>query len=193
MQWLNSVDSGPWAALAQAMRDGLPVPAGFVVTPESPEKQIRAAYDEMKMREHTHFLAVRGPSHALIDIIGPDALIHALRRFWKEDPGAEILVQCMVNGSWCGKASSDQVLASEGLTCLDADVYVNGTSTLYRHPRKVFRGVDGTTRTMRVFGERQALTSDQLESIRNLADRAGHAITWILDDRRVWLLSLQGT
>src|SRR5678816_4298000 len=98
--WLQDVQNGHWAALGTALRAGLPVPAGFVVLPDSPEKAIRHAYEELKVHEYTHYLAVRSPSHALIDVIGADQLIHTLRRLWLELPGAEVLVQAMVNSTW---------------------------------------------------------------------------------------------
>ena len=63
---------------------GLPLPAGFIVFRSTPEPDIRAAYEQLKIREKTHFVAVRGPTHAVLNVIGPDALIHTLRRLWSE-------------------------------------------------------------------------------------------------------------
>src|SRR5690242_7264495 len=118
IQWLRDVREEPWAGLAEAMRAGLPVPAGFVASPENKEESIRSAYDELKIREHTHYLAVRASSHAQLDVIGNDALIHTLRRFWSESADIPILIQCMVNGSWCGKAAYEgknvRIRAGEG-------------------------------------------------------------------------------
>ena len=194
INWLQDVQKGHWAPLAAALRKGLPVPAGYVVDRTVYEKPIRRAYEEMKMREFTHFVAVRGPSHAVIEVIGTDPLIHTLRRFWAETPDAEILIQRMVNSDWCGKASWDggnlRVLASEGLSRLDPDVYAEARVMLHQRPRRVFRGVDGLTRTMTVRDQRQGLSAERLAEIGNLAKQAGGNITWAFDDRRLWLLSV---
>ena len=55
--------------------EGLPVPAGYIVLPTTPEVAIRAAYEELKLRVKVHFVAVRGPTHAVLNVIGPDTLI----------------------------------------------------------------------------------------------------------------------
>jgi len=86
------------------MRNGLRVPAGYIVSQSTPEEQIRSAYEDMKIREKTHFVAVRGASHAMLNVIGPDALIHSFRRLSGESPEA-VLVQRMVHAIWCGKAA----------------------------------------------------------------------------------------
>jgi hypothetical protein len=201
IQWLREIQNGPWARLGEAVRAGLPVPNGFAVQAGGDERAIRTAYDDLKIREYTHYVAVRTPAHAVLDVIGGDALIHTLHRVWPEGPDAPVLVQCMVNGSWCGKASWEgknlRIRASEGLRALDPDTYLFNTTankctrrTLYQQPRKVFRGVDGRTRTMEITGERQPLETKYMEAIAELAKSAGGEITWILDDSRVWLLSV---
>src|SRR5262245_59808924 len=102
--WLATATDTSWHSLAEAILLGLPVPEGFVVRPEATEEQIRSAYEELKIRTRTHFLAVRGASHAVLNLIGPDQLIHTLRRFWSEAPDSAVLVQSMVPAAWCGKA-----------------------------------------------------------------------------------------
>src|SRR5215813_366640 len=132
---------------------GLPVPAGFIVFRSTPEPDIRAAYEQLKIREKTHFLAVRGPSHAVLNVIGPDALIHTLRRFWTESPGAPILIQRMIPAIWCGKAqwhrNNLRIKANEGMMLLDPDTYLVNTTTgkctrrvLEPKQRKMIRHVD---------------------------------------------------
>src|SRR5690242_6347490 len=93
-----------WEALGIAVRSGLPVPGGFIVLPSTPEELTRAAYEELKISEKTHFLAVRARSHAALNIIGSDALINAVRRFGAEAAEAPVLVQRMIHSMWCGKA-----------------------------------------------------------------------------------------
>ena len=181
------------------MRAGLPVPGGFVIAPRADEKAIRGAYDDLKIREHTHYVAVRSSSESLIDVIGNDHLIHTLHRFRAEAPDAEVLIQRMVNAAWSGKAAWEgknlRIRASEGLRRLDPDMYLFNTSThkctrrtLYQRPRKVFRGVDGTTRTMEIIGERRPLETKYVEEVAELAKRSESDVTWVLDDRRVWLI-----
>src|SRR5471030_916750 len=127
--------------------------------------------------------------------------MHTLRRLWLELPDAEILIQTMVNSAWCGKAAWEgknlRIRASEGLQCLDPDMYLYNTTTkkctrriLHQRPRKVFRGVDGTTRTMEIVAERRPLESKYLDAIVELVQRAEADMTWALDDRRVWLINL---
>jgi hypothetical protein len=199
IQSLRDVQDGPWTLLGEAFRAGLAIPNGFVLKPGADEAEIRSRYDDLKTREHTHYMAVRSAVNAMLDVIGSDALIHTLRRMWAEFPQTSILVQCMINASWCGKASWEgknlRVRASEGLRCLDPDSYLFNTAinkctrrTLYQHPRKVFRAVDGRTRTMEITGERHPLETKYLEAIAELATRAAGDITWALDDRRAWLL-----
>src|SRR2546422_1878812 len=100
---LQEADGTEWESLAWAVRAGLPVPNGFVAFAGTSEEEIRESYQEMMIREKTHFLAIRGPSHAVLNVIGPDQLIHTLRRFRTESPGAAVLVQRMVPAMWCGK------------------------------------------------------------------------------------------
>jgi hypothetical protein len=105
LNWLQNVTDAPWSRLAEALRAGLPVPNGFTAARQDPEETVRAAYEQLKIRERTHFVAVRAPSHAVLETLGPDALIHTMRRLWAEAPDAVLLVQRMVNAAWCGKAS----------------------------------------------------------------------------------------
>src|SRR5712691_10494107 len=105
LKWLPDApcgDAAPWHALGCALRAGLPVPAGYIVVPSIPEEAIRAAYGELKIREKTHFLAVRGASHAVLNVIGPDPLIHTLRRLWTESPDSSVLIPRMIHAMWCG-------------------------------------------------------------------------------------------
>ncbi|MBI2151079.1 MAG: hypothetical protein HYU27_10820, partial [Acidobacteria bacterium] len=193
----------PWAAIAQAMRDGLPAPNGFIVFPRTAEKDIRGAYEELKIREKTHFLAVRGPSHAALNVIGPDPLLQTLRRLWRESPEAPILVQRMIHSMWCGKAQwhgkNLRVKANEGMLLLDPDAYlVNAATgrcarkTLEPKQRKMIRHVDGTPRTVEREGARAPITADQLKSVAELATRAKADISWAIDDQdRIWLIGLE--
>jgi len=200
IQWLREVRDGYWARLGRALAAGIAVPDGFVVTKRTDEHDIRSAYDELKTREHTHYMAVRSPSHAVLDVIGNDALIHTLERLWTESPEAEALVQCMINARWCGKVTWEgknlRIRAAEGLMCLDPDSYLFNTvsrkctrRTLYQRPRKVFRGVDGKTRRMEITGERRPLEVKYLEAVAELASREERDVIWVLDDRRVWLIN----
>ncbi|HYR82684.1 MAG TPA: hypothetical protein VE422_01245 [Terriglobia bacterium] len=201
-KWLAEAAGTPWETLASAMRSGFPVPNGFVVFPGTSEGQIREAYEEQIVREKTHFLAIRSPSHAVLNMIGADQLIHTLRRFRSESPESPILVQRMVPSIWCGKAQwhrkNLRIRANEGMLLLDPDTYLLNTTsgkcirkTLEPKQRKMIRYVDGTTRTVEREGERNSMTSDQLKSVADLAERARADITWAIDDQdRVWLISL---
>src|SRR4030095_12114545 len=174
--WLSTATDTPWKSLAEGLAMGLPIPEGFVVSHQTPEDEIRSAYQELKVRTRFHFLAVRAPSHAVLNIIGPDALIHSLRRFWAESPDAAILVQRMIPAVWCGKTQHDGkiITANEGLMILDPDTYViqNGTyvhKSIEQKQRKMLRYVDGTLRTVERDGERTLLSDDQLKKIDDLA------------------------
>ena len=128
LMWLPDAEGTVWAALGNALRTGLPVPAGFIVSRKTAEDQIRAAYEELKIRERTHFVAVRGATHPLLNIIGPDRLIHTLRRLSMESADASLLVQRMIHSTWCGRAESNEqnnkITANEGMMILDPDTYV---------------------------------------------------------------------
>src|SRR4029450_8088772 len=130
-----------------------------------------------------------------------DAVIRILNRFWSNSRDADVLIQAMVNSSWCGNAAWEsknlRIRASEGLQCLDPDMYLMNPSTgrctkrpLCQHPRKVFRGADGTTRTMEISGTRSPMDLKDLERIVELARNFVTNITWVLDDRKVWLISV---
>jgi len=195
--WLATATDTPWKSLAEGIALGLPIPEGFVVTRQTSEDEIRSAYEKLKARTRIHFLAVRGPSHAVLNIIGPDALIHALRRFWAESPDAAILVQRMIPSVWCGKTqqAGETITANEGLMILDPDTYVieNGAyvrKSIEPKQRKMLRYVDGTLRTVEHDGERTLLTDDQLRKVAALAVKSQTDITWVLDDQdREWIIS----
>lgn len=200
LKWLKDVTDGPWSALAEAARDGLPVPLGFVVSPPEAEDNVRRAYEEIVLREHTHFVAVRGPSHALLDVIGPDRLIHSMRRLWAESPNGPLLVQRMVNSNWCGNAKWEgknlRIKANEGLMVLDPDTFLFNTGigkcsrkSMLQKQRKMFRWVDGTSRTVDIQGDRLMLGLEHLQAIAELAAKAESDISWALDDRQLWLIS----
>src|SRR5258708_6664707 len=155
LKWLPDANETVWAALGSAMRTGLPVPAGFIIFPTAAEAQIRAAYEQLKLHERTHFLAVRGISHPVLNVIGPDQLMHTVRRLSMESPDSPLLIQRMVHSLWCGKAQwhrrSLRIHANEGMMVLDPDTYlVNGGTgkcirrTLQPKQRKMIRHVDGT-------------------------------------------------
>jgi hypothetical protein len=188
--------------LGELANCGIRVPAGFEVEPRCPEATIRAAYGELKIREHTHYVAVRGPKHSVIEVIGNDRLVHTINAIWAQTPEAGILVQAMINSTWCGKAWWEQqnlrVHASAGLLCLDPDIYLLGAAgecieqRLVRKQRKVFRAVDGTTKRMEIQDERVPLEAEYLAAIADIARRSVADITWSIDDRGVWLISVQG-
>src|SRR5215467_15423585 len=159
LKWLPDADDTTWKSLGDELRAGLPVPAGFVVCRSTPEYEARAAYEQLKLREKTHFVAVRGSTHAVLNVIGPDALVHTLRRLWLETSDAPILVQRMIHSMWCGKTHQDgtnlTVKVNEGMLLLDPDTYiVNGVSgqcirqMLEPKQRKMIRHVDGSARVV---------------------------------------------
>ena len=201
IHWLRDIQEGAWADLGQAIRAGTTVPDGFVVHRDTPEKDVRDGYEELKQRQFTHFAAVRGPQSAVLDVVGTDPVIYKLRAMRAEWPESPVLVQAMINANWCGHASWEGtnliVRASEGLRNLDPDIYVFDTvttecesRTMHPHPRKVFRAIDGRTRTMEISGDRQPLDMDSLKAIAEVAKNSAVGITWALDDRRVWLISV---
>ena len=204
LQLLLHADETPWAALAAAARAGLPVPNGFVVFPQTSEGEIRGAYEDMKIREKTHFVAVRGPSHGLLNVIGPDTLVHTLRRLWKESPDAPVLIQRMIHAMWCGKAERHQntfrVQANEGMLTLDPDTYFLDESTgecvrktIEPKQRKMIRHVDGSSKIVQREGERTTLPAEQLANIAGLARKVDHDISWTIDDRdQIWLIGING-
>jgi hypothetical protein len=178
--------------------EGLPVPAGFIVTPATTEADIRAAYQELKIRERTHFVAVRGPTHAVLNVIGPDPLVHTLRRLWSESPDSTVLIQRMIHSMWCGKAQWHRkeltITANEGMLLLDPDTYVNGNAILAPRQRKMIRHVDGTAKVIEFEGHRQPMPDALLANIRELATKVGSDIGWAIDDsEKVWLLAKKGT
>ena len=202
--WLPDATGTPWEALGEAQRSGLPVANGYVVDASVPEEQVRAAYAELMIREKTHFLAVRGPVHSLLNVIGPDALIHTLRRLWMESPDSAVLVQRMVHSMWCGKGNwhrkNLRIRANEGMLLLDPDTYlVSATGkclrrTLEAKQRKMIRHVDGASKVVTREGEREPLPAKSLAKIVDLATRVKGDIGWAIDDSdKVWLLSISQT
>jgi len=195
--WLATATDTPWRSLADGIQMGLPIPEGFVVCPRMLEPETRAAYEELKARTHVHFVAVRGPSDTVLNVIGPDALIHTLRRFWAESPHAAILIQQMIPAVWCGKTlqGGRVITANEGLMVLDPDTYIieNGScvqKSIEPKQRKMLRYVDGTLRTIGRDGERALMTDDHLKKVAELAMKAKGDITWALDDQdREWVIS----
>jgi len=202
VRWLPDGNRTPWENLAAAMKKGALVPAGYVVLPSTPEQAIRSAYEDLKIRERTHFLAVRGPSHTVLNVIGPDPLIHTLRRLWAESAGEPVLIQRMVHSMWCGKAhwhrKNVRIKANEGMMALDPDTYLVNTEngkctrrTLEPKQRKMIRHVDGSARVVEREGEREPLSAEHLAEVAELAVRVGSDIGWAIDDReKVWLVSV---
>ena len=202
LRWLPDAAGTRWEPLAKAMRGGLSVPHGFLVMPAASERDIRAAYEELKVREKTHFLAVRGPSHAVLNVIGPDTLMHTLRRFWAENASEPVLIQRMVHSMWCGKAQwhrkNLRIKANEGMMVLDPDTYLMNAETqkctrrtLEPKQRKMIRHVDGSSRVVAREGERSPMLPEHLATIAELASKAGTDISWAIDDlEKVWLISV---
>jgi hypothetical protein len=202
LRWLPDAADTPWEPLGNALRNGLSVPNGFIVMPTTPEQDIRAAYEDLKVREKTHFLAVRGPSHAVLNVIGPDTLIHTLRRFWAENAIAAVLVQRMIPAIWSGNAQwhrrNLRIKANEGMMMLDPDTYLVNAVTrrgtrrsLEPRQRKMIRHVDGSSRVVEREGERSPMPPECLAAISELASKVGADISWAIDDReKTWLISV---
>jgi hypothetical protein len=184
------------------MRNGLPVPAGFIVFPTTVEDEIRAAYEQLKIRERTHFLAVRGASHPVLNVIGPDQLVHTVHRLCTESANSPLLIQRMIHALWCGKAQwhrrNLRINANEGMMLLDPDTYLVNSATgkcirqtLQSKQRRMIRRVDGTAKIVQREGERTAMRAEDLKSIAELAVRASTDIGWAIDDNdRLWLISV---
>src|SRR5207237_4082521 len=122
--------------------------------------------------------------HVVLNVIGPDALIHTVRRFWAESPGAPILVQRMIHSIWCGKAQwhrkNLRIKANEGMMVLDPDTYLVNSATgkcirrtLEPRQRKMIRHVDGSARVVAREGDRTPMPAEYLVEIARLAARAG--------------------
>jgi hypothetical protein len=202
LKWLPDADATPWQTLGMAMRAGLPVPSGFIVLPFAREERIRVAYEQIKIREKTHFVAVRGPSHAVLNVMGSDALIHALRRLSAESAEVPVLVQRMVHAMWCGKThwhrKNLRIKANEGMMILDPDTYLINSATgkairrtLEPKQRKMIRHVDGSARVVEREGERTPMPAEHLAKIADLAVRVDGDIAWAVDDLdQVWLVSI---
>jgi len=180
------------------MKAGLPVPAGFIVCRSTPEEQIRAAYEDLKLREKTHFIAVRGSTHAVLNVIGPDALVHTLRRLWLETADAPVLVQRMIHSVWCGKTHAEggslSMKVNEGMLLLDPDTYVVNAAgqcirqTLEPKQRKMIRHVDGSAKVVERTGARTAMPPELLMKVAKL----GPGVGWAIDDlENVWLITFE--
>ena len=201
-KWLPDAEGTPWEPLAAAKRTGLPVAAAFIVSKCTSEEALRAAYEDLKVREKTHFVAVRGVSHAVLNVIGPDALVHTVRRLWAESPDAPVLIQRMIHAVWCGKAhwyrKNLRIQTNEGMLLLDPDTYVVNSTTgkCIRHSlepkqRKMIRHVDGTARVVERQGERMPMPGEHLAKVAELAVRATRDVGWAIDDlEKIWLISL---
>jgi len=202
VRWLLNAEGTPWERLGNAMHAGLPVPNGYLACSSIAEGDIRAAYESLKFREKTHFIAVRGTAHTVLNVIGPDPLIHTLRRMWAESGGAPVLVQRMAHSIWCGKAQwhrkNLRIKANEGLILLDPDTYLIDSVTgkclrrsLEMKQRKMIRHVDGSAKVVEREGERIPMPAEQLAKIAELAVRADSDISWGIDDlEKVWLLGI---
>src|SRR3989441_13185775 len=202
LDWLPGAEGTVWVALGIAKQAGLPVPAGFIVFASTREQRIRSTYEELKIREKTHFVALRGLSHAVLNVLCPDQVRHTLRRLCMEAPESPVLIQRMVHAIWCAKAQWHRrnlpIKANEGMMLLDPDTYlVNSLTgkctrrTLEPKQRKMIRHVDGSAKVVEREGERAPLTADQLKSVADLAVRLGRDIGWAIDDNeRVWLISV---
>src|SRR5690349_12208674 len=196
LKWLPDAGDTAWQSLGDALRAGLPVPAGFIVCRSTPEYEARAAYEQLKLREKTHFLAVRGSTHAVLNVIGPDALVHALRRLWLETSDAPILVQRMIHSIWCGKTQQSgenlTVKVNEGMLLLDPDTYIVSESgqclrqALEPKQRKMVRHVDGSARIVERTSPRTPIPAELLAKVAKLGPDVG----WAIDDlEKVWLLA----
>jgi hypothetical protein len=200
LMWLPDVNGTAWKPLAEAARRGLPVPAGFIALRSSEETDVRRAYEKIKLHERTHFVAVRGATHAILNVIGPDRLVHTLRRLWSESPEAAVLVQRMVHSMWCGKVQSDgnnlRITANQGMMVLDPDMYVverkSGTCThrnLAPRQRKMIRHVDGSAKVVAWEGERVPMPEEYISKIVELDLKANSDIGWAIDDlEKIWLI-----
>jgi hypothetical protein len=201
-KWLPDAAGTPWHALAEAMRAGFPVPGGYIAGPCTPENEIRAAYERLIVLHKTHFLAVRGTAHAMLNVIGPDPLVHAVRRFRGEAPDQPLLVQHMIAATWCGKANRHQndllIRANEGMMMLNPDTYILDAATskcsrsaIEPSQRKMIRHVDGSTKIVEREGARTPMPAEYLAKIADLAARAESEIGWAIDDaEKLWLLSI---
>jgi len=184
------------------MVNRLAVPKGYLVVRGTPEEQVRAAYEELKSREKTHFLAIRGASHAMLNVFGPDALVHTLRRLLTESPDSPVLIQRMIPAMWCGKAQwhrrNLRIKANEGMMLLDPDTYLLNSltgkctrRTMEPKQRKMIRHVDGSSKVVEREGDRLPMPPELLSTIAELASRAGSNIGWAIDDLdKIWLISV---
>jgi hypothetical protein len=200
-KWLPDAAGTPWQAFGEAMRSGFPVPGGYIAGPCTPEDEVRAAYERFIVLYKTHFVAVRGTTHAMLNVIGPDPLVHALRRLRGEASDQPVLVQRMIAAIWCGKANRHQndllIRANEGMVMLDPDTYIVDATTLRCSrrtieplQRKMIRHVDGSTKIVEREGPRTPMPEEYLAKISDLAMRAESDIGWAIDDvEKLWLTS----
>ncbi len=205
LKWLPDTNEMAWEDLGSAMAAGLPVPRGFVISRCTPEETTRAAYEELRIRERVHFVAVRSATHSVTNIIGPDALVHATRRFWAETPDSPLLIQRMIHAIYCGKAHRHRdnlrIKANEGMLILDPDTYLvnSNTGELIRHvlepkQRKMIRHVDGSAKIVERDGERMPMPATLLAKIAALSKQVGSDLAWAIDDlEKIWLISVYST
>ena len=184
------------------MLNRLPVPSGYIVLRSASEEELRAAYEELKSREKTHFLAVRGALHAVLNVIGSDALIHTFWLLYTESPDSPVLNQRMVFAVWCGKAhwhrKNLRIKANEGMMLLDPDTYLVSSltgkcirRTIEPKQRKMIRHVDGSSKVVEREGERSPIPPEHLSKIAEVASRASSDIGWAIDDSdKIWLISV---
>src|SRR5262249_48411604 len=160
-----------------------------------------AQYEDLKIRERSHFVAIRGATHPILNIIGPDRLIHTIHRLRMESPDAPLLIQRMIHSTWCGKAESDEsnirINVNEGMMILDPDIYVVNNAgectrqTLQPKQRKMIRHVDGSAKVIQREGEREPIATEYLKRIVEVEIRVGRDVGWSMDDNeRLGLIGL---
>jgi hypothetical protein len=205
LKWLHDTNDTVWENLGSAMRAGLPVPYGFVISRCTPEETTRMAYEELKIRERVHFVAVRSARHSVTNVIGPDALTHAIRRFWAEAPDSPLLIQRMIHAIYCGKAHRHRdnlrIKANEGMLILDPDTYLVDSTTgerlqysLEPKQRKMIRHVDGSAKIVERDGERTPMPAALLAKVASLSMQARSDLAWAIDDlEKIWVISVYST
>jgi len=201
-KWLPEAAGTPWEPLARAMSAGLPVACGYIVSRCAPEEELRASYEDLKIREKTHFVAVRGASHAVLNVMSSDSLVHTVHRFSMESPETPVLIQRMIHSMWCGKAHRNRknlrIQANEGKLLLDPDTYLVNSATgkcirrsLEPKQRKMIRHVDGTAKVVERQGQRTPMPDEHLARIAELATLADSDVGWAIDDlEKIWLISV---
>src|SRR5262249_5875087 len=157
------------------------------------EEELRASYEDLKIREKTHFVAVRGASHAVLNVMSSDSLVHTVHRFSMESPETPVLIQRMIHSMWCGKAHRNRknlrIQANEGMLFLAPDPYRVKSATekcirrsLEPKQRKMIRHVDGTAKVVERQGQRTPMPDEHLARIAELATLADSDVGWAIDD-----------